>query len=98
MTAEAQPATHLQRDTGVLAALLQLLETERLPTMLRLEKQVDAGARLTQTEIDYLKRVFAQAQAAGLQPLIARHPEYRDLLSSIFSFYSTSAIARSKTK
>jgi len=74
-------------DIGIITALLQRLETDRLPELLRLKKKVNAGERLSDTDIGYLNRVFAEAKAAGLQPLIDRHPEFGDLVATLFSFY-----------
>src|SRR5262245_29446135 len=61
-------------DLGVITALLQRLETERLPTMLSLKKKVDDGARLSEAEIEDLKRTFVEIQGDGLEPLLERHP------------------------
>jgi hypothetical protein len=75
-------------DTGIIAALLQRFDTDRLPFILRLKKKVDAGERLSDGEIEYLKRVLADAKDMRLEPMLERHPEYRSLVGTVFHFYS----------
>jgi hypothetical protein len=75
------------KDIGVIAVLLQRLETERLPVILRLRKKLDAGERLSDGDIEYLNRAFADARNAKLEPLLERHPEYRSVVTALFSAY-----------
>jgi hypothetical protein len=75
-----------QKDAGTIQALLQRLNTQRLPRALELKKRVDAGARLEDGDIDFLHQVFEDA--THVQRVIARHPEYRTLVAQLISLYS----------
>jgi hypothetical protein len=75
------------KDTGIISALLQRLDTELLPSILELRKKVDSGERLSDGDIYYLHHALADARDARLQPLLERHPEYRSLVGSLFSLY-----------
>jgi len=75
------------KDLGIIAVLLQRLNSERLPFMLELRKKVDSGERLSDGDIHYLHQALTDARDANLQPLIERHPEYRSLVGSLFSLY-----------
>ena len=50
-----------EKDVGVIMVLLQRLEQERLPAILALKDKVDAGERLDDQDIDFLKQAFADA-------------------------------------
>ena len=71
--------------TGVIMALLQRLEQQRLPALLAMKKKVDQGKRLEDHDIDFLKQMFADANK--IKPMIDKHPEYQDLVAQLISLY-----------
>jgi len=73
------------KDTGVITALLQRLEQQRLPTILAMKNKVDQGERLEDHDIEFLKQVFADAYK--IKPMIDKHPEYQDLVAQLISLY-----------
>ena len=74
------------KDTGVIMALLQRLEQQRLPAILAIKKRVDQGERLEDHDIDFLKQMFADANK--IKPMIDKHPEYQDLVAQLISLYN----------
>lgn len=65
-------------DEGVIMALLERFNKQRLPKAIELKDRVDAGATLSNLDIRFLQDVMADAQK--LAPLLERHPEYHDLV------------------
>ncbi len=74
------------QDLGVIEALLEELNTHRLPRALALKAKVDQGEILDGHDMHYLEEVVATVK--NTQPLIARHPEYHDLVGRILSLYN----------
>ena len=73
------------KDEGILQALLERMNSQRLPRLLALKEKVDAGERLADSDIAYLSEVMEDATQNG--PLINRHPEYHELARRIVSLY-----------
>ena len=72
-------------DNGVLLAIVERMETQRLPRALDLKAKVDAGGVLDDLDIDFLERLFADCNE--LKPMLVRHPEYQDLAARMMSLY-----------
>ena len=72
-------------DEGVIMALLERFNKQRLPKAIELKDRVDAGATLSNLDIRFLQDVMADAQK--LAPLLERHPEYQDLVSRAAQLY-----------
>jgi hypothetical protein len=77
--------TDPQQDAGVLAVLIERLETTRLPRAFELKEKVDRGERLDEFDLSFLQDVFADATRN--KPLLERHPEHKELVSKIFALY-----------
>ncbi|HEY5718771.1 MAG TPA: hypothetical protein VIX81_04095 [Gammaproteobacteria bacterium] len=73
-------------DTGVIMALLERFEKQRLPRARALKAKVDGGAPLDDADMDYLKQVFADTQQ--VQALLSRHPEYEKLVAQVMQLYT----------
>lgn len=73
------------KDEGVIAALLQRLNTQRLPKALALKDKVDGGELLNEHDIVFLKQVFADANK--ISPLVERNPEYHALVGRVVNLY-----------
>ena len=73
------------QDAGVIAALLQRLETLRLPRLLAIQEKVDAGEPLGDLELQFMERAIADVQ--DILPIIDRHPEYQQITTQVISLY-----------
>ena len=60
------------KDLGILMALMQRFENFRMPAALKLKEKVDRGEVLNDRDIQFLKRV--EADAMKLQPILDRNP------------------------
>lgn len=72
-------------DEGVIMAVLERFNSQRLPKALELKDRVDAGATLNDLDIRFLQDVMADAQR--LTPLLDRHPKYHDLVGRAAQLY-----------
>jgi len=74
-----------ERDEGVIMALLQRLESQRLPRALDLKEKVDAGETLSDYDIQFLAEVLSDA--SSMKPLLDRNPEYAELAARMLQLY-----------
>ena len=58
----------------------------RLPRAKRMLARVNAGEKLRDSDIEFLKRVYNDSR--NNQPLVARHPEYHKLISQAIDLYT----------
>ena len=87
-----------QQDAGVLAVLIERLDTQRLPRALELKAKVDRGERLDDFDMAFLQDVFADT--ANIKPLIDRHPEAQEITGKMIGLYNeitAKALANEKT-
>jgi len=74
-----------QNDTGTIQVLLEHLVKFRLPRVLEVKSRVDAGEKLTDIDIEFLKQVVAEARQ--VEPLIVTHPQYNSLAGRVVNLY-----------
>jgi hypothetical protein len=77
--------TDTSHDPGVIHALVERLNTQRLPRALDLKKKVDAGETLGEYDMNFLEGVFRDTET--LRPLMDRHPEYHQLVANVIKLY-----------
>jgi hypothetical protein len=73
-------------DAGTIAALMVRFKDVRLPRTQGLLEKVNAGQKLDDGDIDFLKRVYNDSR--NLRPLIERNPEYLSMISKFIDLYS----------
>jgi hypothetical protein len=74
-----------QNDTGTLQVLLERLNKLLLPRVLAVKMRVDAGEKLTNADIEFLRLVLADARQ--VEPLVVTHPQYSSLAGRVVSLY-----------
>ena len=73
------------KDDGIIVALAERFETQRLPRALALKDQVERGERLSEQDLKFLGQVFSEA--GQIRTLLDRHPEWQPLVARIMSLY-----------
>jgi hypothetical protein len=73
------------QDAGMLTVLVERLETQRLPRAQDMKAKVDRGERLDDFDLALLEEVFSDS--AQLKPLLARHPEYEQIVLKMMALY-----------
>ena len=72
-------------EDGVFFAIIKEMESLHEPRALDLKMKLEQGGALDDMDIDFLERVFEDAEV--LKPLMARHPEYEALVAQMLSLY-----------
>jgi hypothetical protein len=72
-------------DAGVIMALVERFNSQRLPRALDLKARVDAGGTLNDFDLHFLQEVLEDAQK--IRPLVDRHPEYQELVARAAQLY-----------
>ncbi len=66
-----------EKDQGVIFALLERFEAQRLPRMLEIKQRVDAGELLTNTDLEFLEETNQDASES--KPFAERNPEWQEV-------------------
>jgi hypothetical protein len=82
---EEEGMSESSEDSGLITVLLERLEAQRLPRALALKDKVDRGECLNDFDLGFLNEVFADAN--NIRPLVARHPEYQELVARMMHLY-----------
>jgi hypothetical protein len=72
-------------DAGVIQALLERFNEQRLPRALEMKEKVERGETLESFEVSFLAEVLADARA--INSLLERHPEYEPLVTKALGLY-----------
>lgn len=72
-------------DDGVITALLERLEKQRLPRILRMKESVFKGERLAESEVEFLSQVLEDT--TSVKPLADTHPYYQTVVVKAISLY-----------
>ncbi|MGD2138415.1 MAG: hypothetical protein PVF08_09170 [Gammaproteobacteria bacterium] len=73
------------KEDGVILALIERFEHQRLPRILELKAKVDREECLDEAEMEFLEGVIADAQHNKL--LIDKHPEWQKFCAEVVHLY-----------
>ncbi|MET0659082.1 MAG: hypothetical protein ABW110_13105 [Steroidobacteraceae bacterium] len=85
MAEPGKPGKPRDKDLGTIMALLSRLNDQRLPRALDLKKRVDAGERLTDYDMRFIKMAVTEGNQA--RRLVAKHPKYQPLVDKMSALY-----------
>ena len=76
---------HNSKDEGVILALLQRFNSQRLPRLITLKEKVDKGNVLDDFDIEFMSEVFSDTQMN--EQYLHRNPEFKDLMARVIHLY-----------
>ena len=79
--------TNPSHEDGVILALIERFEKQRLPRLKILKEKVDRGEVLSEGDVRFLGTVMHDAQQS--KHLIDRHPEWHSFCSYVVHLYET---------
>jgi len=88
-----------EKDAGTIAALMLRFTEYRLPRAQRMLARVNDGEKLSDSDIQFLKRVYADTRKD--QSLIKRNPKYDDIITGFIGLYTeiiTKGLENEKSK
>ena len=77
--------TQSSEDAGVILALMDRFNKQRLPRVLELKKRVEQGHCLSEFDLAFLDKIFNDASHA--MPLVDKHPNLQPIASRAISLY-----------
>lgn len=77
--------TQPSKDAGVIVALAERFQKERLPRALALKAKVEKGEPLSDLDIAFLEQVFQDSN--HIQSLVDRHPEWQAIAARAMHLY-----------
>jgi hypothetical protein len=72
-------------DTGIIQAILECFQKQRLPRVMEIKQKLDRGETLNEFDIEYLSEAIHDN--CGFIPYLGRHPEYESLVSRVIHYY-----------
>ena len=72
-------------DTGIIQAILECFQKQRLPRVMEIKQKLDRGDTLNEFDIEYLSEAIHDN--CGFIPYLGRHPEYESLVSRVIHYY-----------
>jgi hypothetical protein len=85
-TGEENMTEAADKEAGIIQALAERLEKQRLPMALKLQEKVDQGGLLNDADIAFLEEVFESS--ARLKPMLDAHPEWQALAARMAGLYN----------
>ena len=73
------------KEDGVILALIERFERQRLPRILELKQKVDREELLDESEMEFLHDVITDA--IHNKPLIDKHPEWQKFCAEVVHLY-----------
>ena len=73
------------KEDGVILALIERFERQRLPRILELKEKVERAERLDEAEMAFLEEIIADAMHN--KPLIDKHPEWQKFCAEVVHLY-----------
>ena len=67
----------MDKEQGVIFALVERFQNQRLPRTLAIKEHVDAGGVLTDEDLRFLEEVNKDARS--MEPLVERNPKWLEL-------------------
>jgi len=74
-------------DDGIIMALIERFEKQRLPRLKALKEKVDRGELLSDGDVEFLDRVIHDAQQS--KKLIDRHPDWQAFCAEVVHLYES---------
>ena len=79
----------MNADQGLIFVVMEHFTRHLHPRAVQIEKELEAGRRLSAAQIDHVTEVLKDIQWLG--PLIERHPEHRELADRVIELYASIA-------